>query len=187
MFQASLVLDNSPSKTHSALRYAIALALLSSRDCQFNVSARDADYINLTSPLCWLPCRLPFTPDLLCNTVSVDSLNILTTNFSESKALCFCFFFSDDRSDTRSIDSSLRTQLCNGVTRKNIRALMILDESLHFPPTSPIVKHWRIKKVSVLFSRKTSFQTRSENELWDNIEKCTTRRYCTSLQRVRSK
>lgn len=139
------------------------------------LNRRDADYINLTSPLCWLPWRLPFTPDLLCNTVSVDSLNILTASFSESEALCFCFFFLL-RPFRYAIDSSLRGELCNGVTRENIRPLMILDESLHFPPTSPIVKHWRIKKVSALISRKTSFQTRSENDLWDTIEQKSTTR-----------
>lgn len=88
----------------------------SARDCQFKVSLA-ADYINLTSPLCWLPLRLPFTPDRLCNAVSPHSLNILTTNFSESEALCFCFLRWPFR--YVSIDSSLRRKLCNGLTREN--------------------------------------------------------------------
>lgn len=84
----------------------------SARDCQFKVSLRYWLYKSH-----WLPLRLPFTPDRLCNAVSPHSLNILTTNFSESEALCFCFLLRPFR--YVSIDSSLRRKLCNGLTREN--------------------------------------------------------------------
>lgn len=47
----------------------------SARDCQFRVSLPAiADYINLTSPLCWLPLRLPFTHQIACATLCLRTV-----------------------------------------------------------------------------------------------------------------